>query len=287
MNCHRKSQKNDPTKNLRSDRHHLLTIFGAIAGLVLTSSAYNAWADNSVSDADVNIHIASIDEQDIGLGATLNVLVNVTADSAQTINFAVDPEEYVDQIQNGDVSIQANPSSITLDSGETKEVQLTIRTKTSAVSYDETKDTTIKKFGFVVKSTQGSVLSSLDIPLKVKPEYMVTVIDGTDKDHPYDFDSETSTAYFRPNNKGIQFIFKNLSNKHLDPIHPVIIHGDAPIEHEKGVLDYNGVFPALPAITPAAGANVKCGYTIHGVYHPYRSVVLNADQIPANDGSAK
>jgi hypothetical protein len=264
-----------------------LPIFSATIGLALGSygvhSACAQSASDSDSDSDGNIHLlGSVGDQSIGLGAKLEVAVEIRADQAQSINFAIDPEDIADSIQNGDISIQMNPPQISLADGETKEVKLVIQTKTSAPSFNA------KKFGLLVKSEKGSLLTSADISLKVLPIYVVTVIDGTDADNPYDFDSQPGTSYFRPHAAGLQFIFKNLSKKHLSP-KPVLIHGDGKVIKHEDLFDaqgqpnallYGNVYQPEPAISATAGDNLPGEYTFHYVYHPDRSVVVNATKIP-------
>lgn len=260
-----------------------LPVFAATIGLAIGSyGATSAFAQGSASDSDGNIHLGAVSDQSIGLGAKLEVAIEVTADQAQTINFAIDSEDLADSIQNGDISLQTNPPQISLADGETKEVKLVIQTKTSAPSFNA------KKFGLLVKSEKGSLLTSTDVALKVLPLYVVTIIDGANADNPYDFDSQPGVSYFRPHDAGLQFVFKNLSKKHLSP-KPVIIHGSGVIKHQDlfnaqgqpNGLNYGDVYQPEPAIAATAGDNLPGYYTIHDVYHPDRSVVVNAKTIPA------
>jgi hypothetical protein len=279
--------KNTPKKLVKkwSRSQRYLPLFAATFGLALgTYGAFPAFAQTSVSDSDGNIHLGSVSDQSIGLGAKLELTVNVTADQAQTVNLAIDSEDLAEQIQDSDISIQVNPPQLSLADGETKEVKLEIQTKTSAPSFNA------KKFGLLVKSDKGSLLTSTDINLKVLPLYVVTIIDGVDSDNPYDFDSQPGTSYFRAHEAGLQFVFKNLSKKHLSA-KPVIIHGSGVIKHQDvnftpgavNGIQYGDVYQPEPAVLPAAGDNLPGYYTIHDIYHPDRSVIVNATKIPASN----
>lgn len=219
--------------------------------------------------SDGNIHLGAVDAQSIELGAKLEISVDVTADEAQSINFAIDSEDIAEQIQDGDISIQANPAQVSLAAGETKEIKLEIQTKTSAPDFSA------KKFGLVAKSEKGSPLASTDISLSVLPLYRVSILDGSDAD-PFEFDSQAGTSYFRSHANGLQFVFRNLSTK------PVIIHGSGVIKHQGFTPLQHGDAYQPPLIMPSAGADQPGYYTIHGVYHPDRSVVVNATKFSAS-----
>jgi hypothetical protein len=277
-------------KIFKNDGFHaqkILALSFVTVGLALGTSGHA----QTLETLDGNIHLGEINSQSIGLGAKLEISVEVTADEASSVNLAIDSEDLAEQIQDGDISIQSNPPQISLGAGETKEVKLEIQTKTTAPSFDA------KKFGLVVKSDKGSTLTSADISLTVLPLYVVTVIDGTDSDNPYDFDSQPGISYFRPHAKGLQFVFKNMSVKKLAPSKPVIIHGDGVIQHQdiSKPLQHGEVYQPQVVHT-SIGTDMPGYYTIHDVYHPDRSVVVNATKFsptppapapaPAADASA-
>jgi len=253
-------------KIFKNDRFHaqkILALSFVTVGLALGTSGH-------AQTLDGNIHLGEIDSPSIGLGAKLEITVEVTADEASSVNLAIDSEDLAEQIQDGDISIQSNPPQISLGAGETKEVKLEIQTKTTAPSFDA------KKFGFVVKSDKGSTLTSADISLTVLPLYVVTVIDGTDSDNPYDFDSQPGISYFRPHAKGLQFVFKDMSVKNLAPTKPVLIHGNGVIQHQLGKPLQHGEVYQPQVVHTSIGTDMPGYYTIHDVYHPDRSVVVNA-----------
>jgi hypothetical protein len=252
-------------KQMRFSIRKVLPVFFAL----FSFSSIPASAQTSSATLDGNIHLGSVDSQSIGLGAKLEVTVDVSADEAQTVNFSIDSEDLAEQIQNSDISIQANPPQISLAAGETKEVKIEIQTKSSAPSFDA------KKFGFVVKSDKGSLLTSTDISLKVIPLYVVTVTDGPDADNAFEFDSPPGISYFREHAKGLQFIFKNLSSK------PIIIHGSGVIKHQGFTPLQHGDVYQPPLVLPSAGADAPGYYTIHEVYHPDRSVIVNTTKFGA------
>jgi hypothetical protein len=253
-------------KIFKNDRFHAQKLLA----LSFVTVALAMGTSGRAQALDGNIHLSEIDSQSIGLGAKLEITVEVTADEASSVNLAIDSEDLAEQIQNGDISIQSNPPQISLGAGETKEVKLEIQTKTTAPSFNG------KKFGFLVKSDKGSTLTSSDISLTVLPLYVVTIIDGADSENPYDFDSQPGISYFRPHANGLQFVFKNMSTKNLDPSKPVIIHGNGVIQHQEGKPLQHGDVYQPQVVHSSIGSDMPGYYTIHGVYHPDRSVVVNA-----------
>jgi hypothetical protein len=223
----------------------------------------------------VSASFAPVADQTINLGAKIEFSVQITAaGDSESTSFAILPEEIADQMTNQDIVVRPEISQLSLVQGETQAVKFEIQTKTSALSVSG------KKFAIQAKDAQGDILASTEVSLTVAPVYIVNVIDGpnggTDPANPFDFDSQTSTAYFRPQTNGLQFIFHNLSEK------PFIIHGQGAIPHQgfdSPSAHGESYQPAL--ILPGAGADLAGSYTIHGIYQPNRSVVVNASQIPA------
>jgi hypothetical protein len=212
----------------------------------------------------------------MNLAAEQLLPLHVRAIAALDVDLTVVSSELSHELSSGKILIQAIPAHLSLKEGEEADVNLKVTVKSDAPSLKD------KQFS-VVAISRGTEIGRAERDVTVNAVYMVKILNG----NPFSFDSPDEKLRFAAHSEGLQIVFVNYSSRSC------IIHGEGAIKHQdidqplspalrgsdgQAIPDPQRGAYAPPAIFPAAGNNLDGMYTIHGLYHPIRNVILNATE---------